>query len=171
MTVGCKHSTCAHAHRNTMSHAHKPTHTCASTLRHWAGTSLKDWKQLKLSSAVALGRPVAARGELPLCISLSVSATHSDMRGRVAALFQTHCHSSSGNIRACMLTRGFVKLPQRPDRAADLPPAPYSCCPLLKPSYITQSSWISERDTSTFSGWTELFCNTLTFWGFSADTL
>lgn len=61
------------------------THTHTSTLCHWAGTSLKDWKQLKLSSAVALGRPVAARGELPLCISLSVSAMHRDMRGSVTA--------------------------------------------------------------------------------------
>lgn len=70
-------------------------HTCThtSTLRHWAGTSLKDWKQLKLSSAVALGRPVAARGELPQCISLSVSATHSDMRERDAALSETHCRT------------------------------------------------------------------------------
>lgn len=76
-----------HWWKKCATHAH--THT--STLRHWAGTSLKDWKQLKLSSAVALGWPVAARGELPLCISLSVSATHNDMRER--ALSETHCRT------------------------------------------------------------------------------
>lgn len=97
------------SNRNTP-RVHTRTHTHTSTLRHWAGTSLKDWKQLKLSSAVALGRPVAARGELPLCISLSVSATRSDMRGRVAALSETHrhCHSSPCNSHTCMLTQGFV---------------------------------------------------------------
>lgn len=84
---------CRHTH--TQQPSDKMCHTCThtSTLRHWAGTSLKDWKQLKLSSAVALGRPVAARGELPQCISLSVSATHSDMRERDAALSETHCRT------------------------------------------------------------------------------
>jgi len=85
---------CAHAHTETQQNTMSGTHTHTCTLRHWAGTSLKDWKQLKLSSAVALGRPVAAKGELPLCISLSISATHSDMRGRDATLSKTHCHNA-----------------------------------------------------------------------------
>lgn len=59
---------------------------------------------------MALGWPVAARGELPLRISFSVSATHSDMRGRVAGLFRnTHRRCLPlGNLHTCTLTHGFV---------------------------------------------------------------
>lgn len=114
-----------HTHRNRKTPSH--THTHRSTLCHWARTSLKDWKQLKLSSAVALGRPVAARGELPLCISLSVSATRSDMRGSVTALSETHkpCHGSPCNVHTSTQT-GLCHT-----TAVTLNPAPMFQCLLL----------------------------------------
>ena len=94
------------------------THTSTSTLCHWAGTSLKDWKQLKLSSAVALGRPVAARGGCH-CASASQSqqCTVTWEGASQPALSQTHklcCHYSCDEHTRVLMRGRVAKSGPRP---------------------------------------------------------